>query len=138
MIYAGPATTRAGVDDIVIQIPPGTVVPDGCYVPLSLVVNQTTVTSTISKTNDGSPCNQPLGLTVEDAKLLDSGQNITTATIAFNTRFSAAAGSVASRTEWVSEQTSVTGAGSLPLYLVRELPAAGCAVTRSSSRPGRR
>ena len=72
--YAGPHPTQAGVDQILFQMPSG--FSSGCYVPVTLTYNQTSVSTSISATADGSPCQHPLGLSLADEKTLDAGGSI--------------------------------------------------------------
>ena len=89
--------TQAGRDEILIQIPSG--IPDGCYLPSNFTYNQTTVTTTISKTSDGSPCKHPWQLSVNDMKTLDSGGSLNDGIVNLSTQLSVVTSSAGSRTE---------------------------------------
>lgn len=96
VLYAGRGTP-AGVDLIQLQIPTG--VADGCYVPLILNFGQSAVTSAISVTSTGAPCQHPLNLSLTDLKNLDSGGILNVAEVELNTQFDAPLASAANRQE---------------------------------------
>ena len=78
LVPAAPHRAQPGRDEILIRIPPGATVPDGCYVPLTLTYNgATTVTTSISKTSNGAPCIHPFQLSAADLTTLDSGGFLT-------------------------------------------------------------
>jgi len=114
VIYAGAHPTQAGRDEILLRIPQG--VPDGCYVPLALTYNQTTVTTTISKTFDGFPCPHPWQLSVNDMKTLDSGGSLAGDAINLSTQLSAVTSTVASRNESANMSLSQINAGGIAAY----------------------
>jgi uncharacterized protein (TIGR03437 family) len=112
--YAGADPTQAGRDEILIPIPPA--VPDGCYVPVALTYNQTTVTTTISKTSDGSPCRHPWQLSVNDMKTLDNGGSLADGVVALNTTLRAATTAAASRNESANMSLSQLTASGIAAY----------------------
>jgi hypothetical protein len=123
VIYAGPDGSQpAGHDTIVLKVPQGA--PDGCYVPLTITYNQTTVTSSISKTADGSPCNHPFQLSLADMKTLDSGGAISTGVTSISTQLNAITAAAASRNESASTAISQMNAADLAAFFAP--PAAGC------------
>jgi uncharacterized protein (TIGR03437 family) len=131
VLYAGH-DSPAGHDSIQIQVPTG--VAPGCYVPLALTVGQMAVTSTISVTADGSPCQHPFQLSVNDMKTLDSGGWIAAGQIQMSTGLAATLASAASRTESVNIQFNELAAADVGSYFA---PANGIgACTAISSQTG--
>jgi uncharacterized protein (TIGR03437 family) len=124
VLSAGPHPTLAGHDQIFLQIPAG--VHDGCYVPVAFTYNQTTVTTTISETSDGSPCKHPWQLSVSDMKTLDSGGSLANGAIGLSTQLSVVTSNAGSRTESVSMSLSQINAASLAAYFTPALSGSGC------------
>lgn len=120
VLYAGPSGTQAGRDDIQIQIPLG--IPDGCYLPLNFTYNQTTVTTTISKTSDGSPCKHPWQLSVNDMKTLDSGGSLNDGIVNLSSQLSVVSSSAGSRTESAEMNLSQLNAGGVAAYFSAVAP----------------
>ncbi len=112
-----PLTQRSspGYDRIFVQIPAGA--PDGCYVPLTLTYNQTTVTTSISKTSNGAPCVHPFQLSTADLQTLDSGGFLAAALISMNTSLQVTTSIAASRSESVSISESQMNAAAIAAYL---------------------
>jgi uncharacterized protein (TIGR03437 family) len=117
LIYAGAHPTQAGRDEILLQIP--STVSDGCYVPVVVTCNQTTVTTTISKTSDGSPCKHPWQLSVNDMKTLDSGGTLTDGVVNLSTQINAVTSTVASRNESANMSVSQITAEGIAVYFAQ-------------------
>jgi uncharacterized protein (TIGR03437 family) len=124
VIYAGPGATQAGHDEILLQIPPA--VPDGCYIPVALTYNQTTVTTTITKTSNGSPCSHPWQLSVNDMKTLDNGGSLTDGVVSLSTQLSVVTSNAGSRTESVSMSLSQINATGIASYFSPVPSGSGC------------
>jgi uncharacterized protein (TIGR03437 family) len=124
VIYAGPSPTQAGHDEIQLQIPSG--ISDGCYVPVSFTYNQTTVTTTVSKTSDGSPCKHPWQLSVNDMKTLDNGGSLTDGVISLSTQLSVVTSNAGSRNESASMSLSQINAGGIAGYFAPPPSGQGC------------
>ncbi len=124
VIYAGAHPTQAGVDEILLQIPSG--MPDGCYVPVAFTYNQTVVTTTISKTSDGSPCKHPWQLSVNDMKTLDNGGSLTDGVIDLSTQLSVVNASAGSRDESADMSLGQINAGAIASYFTPAPSGTGC------------
>lgn len=123
--YAGPHPTQAGHDQILIPIPAG--VASGCYLPVNLTYNGITVVTTISKTDDGSPCKHPWGLSPADMATLDQGGSLADAQISLVTQFDAVTAASTSRAESAYMVLSTVDAGALAGYFALAQPrAASC------------
>jgi hypothetical protein len=124
-----PLTQRAepGYDRIFVQIPAGA--PDGCYVPLTLTYNQTTVTTSISKTSNGTPCVHPFQLSTADLQTLDSGGSLATAQISMNTSLQVAASDAASRSESANISESSMNAAAIASYFA-PIPSSNCSIVQ--------
>lgn len=122
--YAGPDATRLGVDDILIPIPAG--VPDGCYVPVAFAYNQITLTTTISKTSDGSPCKHPWQLSLSDLKTLDSGGSLAEGVVQLNSSLSAVTANAVSRSAGTSMTLSEVAAANIAAYFSPASSPVGC------------
>jgi hypothetical protein len=85
---------------------------------VTFTYNQTTVTTTISKTSDGSPCKHPWQLSVSDMKTLDSGGTLTDGAINLSTQLSAVTSTVASRNESASMSLGQINAGGIAAYFI--------------------
>jgi hypothetical protein len=120
VLYAGLAPSVPGVNQINFRVAAGT--PDGCYVPLTLTYGKQSVTSFLSKTSDGSPCQHPFGLGVDAMKALDSGKGIPTAEIILSTATEAAAEDRASRQESGNVTSPILGASDVAAFFA---PATG-------------
>jgi uncharacterized protein (TIGR03437 family) len=114
VVYAGAYPAQVGKDEVLLQIPSG--IPDGCYVPVTFTYNQTTVSTTISKTSDGSPCKHPWQLSVSDMKTLDNGGTLTDGAINLSTQLSAVTSTVASRNESANMNLGQITAGGIAAY----------------------
>jgi hypothetical protein len=124
VIYAGAGPTQAGHDEILLQIP--SAIADGCYVPVAFTYNQTTVTTTIGKTSDGSPCRHPWQLSVSDMKTLDNGGSLTDGVVSLSTQLSVVTTSAGSRTESASMSLGQFNAASIASYFAPPLSGPGC------------
>jgi uncharacterized protein (TIGR03437 family) len=111
--YAG-AYPALGLDEVLLQVPSG--VPDGCYVPVTFTYNKTTVTTTISKTSDGSPCKHPWQLSVNDMKTLDSGGTLASGVVNLSSQLNAVTSTIASRNESANMSLSQISAGGIASY----------------------
>lgn len=122
-----PLTQRAnpGYDRVFVQIPAAA--HDGCYVPLTLTYNQTTVTTSISKTSNGAPCVHPFQLSTADLQTLDSGGSLTTAQISMNTSLQVATSDTASRSESATIQVFPMNAAQIAAYFA-PIPNSICAL----------
>lgn len=125
--YAGADPTQAGRDEILIPISPA--VPDGCYVPVALTYNQTTVTTTISKTSDASPCKHPWQLSVNDMKTLDTGGSLATGIVNLTTQIVAATSAAASRSESANMNLGPWTASGIGTYFAPGSAASGPSCT---------
>ena len=130
VVYAGALPTQVGKDEILLQVPSG--IPDGCYVPVTFTYNQTTVSTTISKTSDGSPCKHPWQLSVSDMKTLDNGGTLTDGAISLNTQLSAVTSAIASRNESASMRLGQINAGGIAAYFTPAPTTSGPACTVST------
>jgi uncharacterized protein (TIGR03437 family) len=126
VIYAGAQPVQVGRDEVLLQIPSG--IPDGCYIPVTFTYNQTTVSTTISKTSDGSPCKHPWQLSVNDMKTLDSGGSLADGVVDLSTQLSAVTSTVASRNESASMNLSQITAAGIAAYFT-PTPASGPSCT---------
>jgi uncharacterized protein (TIGR03437 family) len=126
-----PLTQRAdpGYDRIFVQIPAGA--PDGCYVPLTLTYNQTTVTTSISKTSNGAPCVHPFQLSTADLQTLDSAGSLSAAQTSINTSLQVATSDAAYRSESVSIQMSQLNAAEIAAYF-QPAPSSSCSLVQPS------
>ncbi|HEX4274077.1 MAG TPA: hypothetical protein VHZ74_01920 [Bryobacteraceae bacterium] len=131
VLAAGPHPTQAGHDQILIPIPAS--VPDGCYIPVNITVNQTTLTTTISKTSDGSPCRHPWQLSLDDMKTLDNGGSLANGEISLTTALTVVTSTVASRTESAGMRLSSIDASGIAAYFPPFAPAPGCVATPSNA-----
>ena len=114
VVYAGALPAQLGRDEILLQIP--SAIPDGCYIPVTFTYNQTTVTTTISKTSDGSPCKHPWQLSLSDMKMLDSGGALTDGIVNLSTQITAVTSTVASRNESATMSLGQINAGGIAAY----------------------
>ncbi|HEY3826988.1 MAG TPA: hypothetical protein VGL82_20675 [Bryobacteraceae bacterium] len=112
--YAGAYPAQLGRDEVFLQVPSG--VPDGCYVPVTFTYNTTTVTTTISKTSDGSPCKHSWQLSVNDMKTLDNGGTIASGVVNFSSQLNAVTSAIASRSESANMSLSRISAGGIASY----------------------
>ena len=96
VIYAGRGSS-AGRDQIQLQVPSGA--PDSCYLPLVLSYGQSTVTSSISVTSGGAPCQHPFQLSLSDMKSLDTGGSLATVLINMSSGLQPALATAAWRSE---------------------------------------
>jgi uncharacterized protein (TIGR03437 family) len=126
--YAGAHPTQAGYDEILLQIP--SAIADGCYVPVTVTYNQTTVTTTVSKTSDGSPCKHPWQLSVNDMKTLDSGGSLTDGVISLSTQLSVVTSNAGSRNESASMNLGQINAGGIAAYFAPAPAGLGCTAPR--------
>ena len=126
VIYAGPNGTMAGHDQILLQVPPG--VTPGCYVPVAVTTNQTTLTTTISQTSEGSPCKHPWQLSLSDMKMLDSGGFLADASIQLGTQLTVVTAAAGSRSESANMNVSGITASQLAGYFQPASVALGCVV----------
>jgi uncharacterized protein (TIGR03437 family) len=126
LIYAGAGPTQAGHDEILLQIPAA--VPDGCYVPVAVTYNQTTLTTTIAKTSDGSPCRHPWQLSVADMKTLDNGGSLTDALIGLSTQLSVVTSNAASRNESANMELGQINPSGIAEYFSPAPSGPGCTV----------
>jgi uncharacterized protein (TIGR03437 family) len=124
VIYAGAGPTQAGYDEILLRIP--SAIPDGCYVPVTVTYNQTTVTTTVSKTSDGSPCKHPWQLSVSDMKTLDSGGFLTDGVISLSTQLSVVTSAAGSRNESASMNLGQINAAGVASYFAPAPSGLGC------------
>jgi uncharacterized protein (TIGR03437 family) len=126
VIAAAPHRAHPGADEILIQIPSGANVPDGCYVPLVLTYNSTAVTSTISKTSNGAACVHPFQLSSADMKTLDGGGSIAVGQISMGTTLQVATPTAASRMETASIQFSPMAAADIAAFFAPSQNPPGC------------
>jgi uncharacterized protein (TIGR03437 family) len=125
VIYAGPSgTAPAGNDQIQLQVPQGAT--PGCYVPVAVTLNAITQTTTISETADGSPCQHPWQLSVNDMKTLDSGGYLIDAPINLETDLSVVTAAAGSRNESASMYLSTISGAQLAGYFQPSPVASGC------------
>jgi uncharacterized protein (TIGR03437 family) len=124
VIYAGAGPTQAGYDEILLQIP--SAIPDGCYVPVTVTYNQTTVTTTVSKTSDGSPCKHPWQLSVSDMKTLDHGGFLTDGVISLSTQLSVVTSAAGSRNESATMNLGQINAAGVAGYFAPAPSGLGC------------
>ncbi len=124
VIYAGAGPTQAGYDEILLQIP--SAIPDGCYVPVAVTYNQTTVNTTVSKTSDGSPCKHPWQLSVNDMKTLDNGGSLTDGVISLSTQLSVVTANAGSRNESASLSLGQINAAGIAGYFAPAPSGSGC------------
>ena len=111
-------------------------VPDGCYVQLAFTYNQTTVTTTISKTSDGSPCKHPWQLSLSDMKMLDKGGALTDGAINLSTQLNTVTSTVASRNESASMNLSQITAAGIAAYFAPAPGTSGASCTAPSPSIG--
>ena len=125
VIYAGPSgTAPAGNDRIQLQVPQS--VTPGCYVPVTVTLNSITQTTTISATADGSPCQHPWQLSVNDLKTLDSGGYLIDAPINLETDLSVVTSTAGSRNESASMYLSTISGARLAGYFQPSPVPSGC------------
>jgi uncharacterized protein (TIGR03437 family) len=124
-----PLTQRAnpGYDRLFVQMPAGA--PDGCYVPLTLTYNQTTVTTSISKTSNGGPCVHPFQLSTADLQTLDGGGSLATAQISMNTSLQVTTSDAVSRSESANISESSMNATQIATYFA-PVPNSSCSVAQ--------
>jgi len=123
VIYAGALPAQVGRDEILLQIP--SAIPDGCYIPVRFTYNETTVTTTISKTSDGSPCKHPWQLSLSDMKMLDSGGALTDGVVNLSTQITAVTSTVASRNESATMSLGQINSGGIAAYFTPVPTASG-------------
>lgn len=126
VINAGPSGTMAGHDQILLQVPAG--VAPGCYVPVTVNLNQAAVSTTVSVTSDGAPCVHPWQLSVNDLKTLDGGGSLADGVITLGTALSVVTAAAGSRSESASMYLSSIGAAELTGYFSPPPTATGCTV----------
>lgn len=125
VIYAGPSgTAPAGHDQILLQVPQG--VTPGCYVPVAVSFNQTSLATPVSITSDGSPCKHPWQLSVNDMKTLDSGGTLADGVIDLGTQLTVVTATAGSRSESAYMYLSTIGASQLAGYFSPVPVASGC------------
>jgi uncharacterized protein (TIGR03437 family) len=134
VVHAQPHRAQPGLDEILVQIPPGLAVPDGCYVPLALTYNNTTVTSTMSKTSNGAPCVHPFQLSVADMKTLDSGGILNTGQIDMSTSLQVAIATAASRNEAADVSVTQSTATDIATYF-SPVSSTGCTTNQLLGTP---
>ncbi|HTA46104.1 MAG TPA: hypothetical protein VK789_26855 [Bryobacteraceae bacterium] len=117
---------QPGLDEILFKIPLGTAVADGCYVPLAVTYNKTTITSTISKTSNGAPCVHPFQLSAADMKTLDNGGYLAVGSMSMNTRLQVVTANAVSRVESAQMLVMQMSAAQLASYFMQYVPAPGC------------
>jgi uncharacterized protein (TIGR03437 family) len=127
VVAAGPHRANPGADEIQIQIPAGAA--DGCYVPLVLAYNGTTVATTISKTSNGAACVHPFQLSVADMKTLDNGGTLTAGEIVMSTTLQVATPAAASRAEGANVQFMPLAAADIAAFFPASQSAPGCQVS---------
>ena len=130
VVAAAPHRANPGAEEIGIQIPAGAA--DGCYVPVVLTYNNTTVTTTISKTSNGAPCVHPFQLSVADMKTLDSGGTLTVGEIAVSTTLQVATPAAASRVEYANVQFQPMAAAEIAAFFPANQSAPGCQAVASA------
>ncbi len=130
VVPATPHRAQPGPDEIMIQIPAG--VPDGCYVPLVLTYNNTSVASTISKTSNNAPCVHPFQLAVADMKTLDSGGTLAVGEIDLGTTLQVTTPTAVSRLESASVNVTEMTAAAIASYFQSPI-ASGCQVIAPAS-----
>ncbi len=132
-----PHRATPGIDEIWFQIPAGSAVTDGCYVPLVLSYSsqnqwsQMQTSSTISKTSTGAPCVHPFQLSVADMATLDSGGYIAVGQIDMSTTLDVATASAASRDEYDDLNPTEMTAGQIASLFLPTAP--GCSIGRTST-----
>jgi len=76
-LYAGPAPGQAGVDQINFRIPEDASLPEGCFVPLFITVNEFWANQAVFSTaKTPGPCPNPLQLSSETLDWLNAGNAI--------------------------------------------------------------
>ena len=130
IVYAGRGTP-AGHDQIQLQIPANP--PTGCYVPLTLAYGQSSLATTISITNDGSPCPHPFQLSTSDLKTLDAGGSVNVAVLNLSTTFDATTASAVHRDESVSASTLARSASDFAKIFNPAPSPSGCSIAPPSS-----
>ncbi len=125
VVYSGPSGTQsAGHDEIWLQVPAG--VADGCYVPVTVMYNETPVSITVSETSDGMPCKHPWGLSVSDMKNLDAGGYLAFGEIDLSTDLSVVTVNAGSRDESAYMNVSEMNAAGLAGYFPPPAVVNGC------------
>ena len=107
-IYAGRQPQFPGLDQIVFQLPSDDSVPDGCFVPLAVVVNGVSSNyGTFAKATGSSTCPAPLGLTASMLARLDQGGTLTGGIITL-TKFTAEASAAGLAVDTSTERAFVS------------------------------
>ncbi len=127
--FAGPAPGEPGAMQINFQISPAT--PDGCYLPLNLVLGTASASSYMSKTSDRMPCHHPFGLSVSALKALDMGQSVEAGMISMTTALTAVSSDRASRQENVNVTVLPMAASDIARYFTANT-VLGCGTAPSS------
>jgi len=84
LFYAGRSGCCAGVDEIYFYVPGGVA---GCYVPVAIKSGQgVSNTATMSISESGSYCEDPLGFTAADYKRMSAGEPLAAGWIELNRR----------------------------------------------------
>jgi uncharacterized protein (TIGR03437 family) len=109
--YAGPAPNLIGVNQVNFQVSAG--VPDGCYLPVIVSVGQSSSTTYLAKTSDGSPCPHPFHLAAADLQNLDRGNVLEVGEIQVQSNIVAVTPDHASRQESASVSFSTLAGGDL-------------------------
>ena len=126
LVNAPPHRYDPGLDEILFQMPAGTAVADGCYVPIAVTYNKVTILSTISKTSNGAPCVHPFQLSAADMKSLDNGGYLAAGSISMNTRLQVATANAVLRVESAQMQVMQISAAQLGSYFTPYSPTPGC------------
>ena len=125
VIYAGRGTP-GGHDLIQLQIPANPTT--GCYVPLTLTYGPNSLNTSISITNDGSPCVHPFQLSTNDLKTLDTGGSVNTAVLDLSTTFDATTASAVHRDESVAVFSRAVSASDFAKIFNPAASGSGCSL----------
>jgi uncharacterized protein (TIGR03437 family) len=131
MLYAGDSPGLPGLTQFNFRIAPGT--PDGCYVPLAVKYGTRSVTSYLSKTSDGAPCEHPFQLSVDAMRLLDRGGTLLTGEIQMSTAIEAAASDRASRQESAQAIFPALSASDIALFAGATATSSGLSCTAAGT-----
>ena len=129
LLYSGPAPSQPGIDQINFQVATGT--PDGCYVPLVVGYGSRTVTSFLSKSDDGT-CAHPFGLNPAALSSLDAGRSLQGTILSTASNLSVASAAHSSRQELVRLLPSSWNAGQLATVLTGVAQPESCALASPS------
>jgi hypothetical protein len=124
-----PRRSQSGLDEILIQIPAAA--PDGCYVPLVLTYNSTSITSAISKTSNGAPCMHPFQLSTTDMQTLDNGGWLAAAVIDMSTSLQVATPEAVSRNETADGYVTEMSAADIASYFQPQPAGPSCTVSET-------